>query len=81
MKLEQTEYSKMLAYKIQMLRNYPEESIQQKKKSFIRGRKNRIQMANMITSLDGEEKIQTRFWWETQNKQIRCKIQALITEY
>ena len=31
------------------------------KKSFIEGRKNRIQVTNMITSLDGEEKIQTRF--------------------
>jgi len=35
-----------------------------KKKNFIGGGKNRIQMMNMITSLDGEEKIQIRFWWE-----------------
>jgi hypothetical protein len=34
-----------------------------KKKSFMGGRKNRIQTMNMITSLDGEEKIEIRFWW------------------
>jgi len=34
MKMEQTEYSKMLAYKIQTPGNYPEESIPKKKVSY-----------------------------------------------